>query len=269
VPQLAPRPSPREAPPYARYAFWNPYNLSLLAGVTATSAATGHWWLGLCAGAAEAIWMLFAPDSPVLRRLWFDRLWAEEKKAAHQLRQTQLFNLLPLPEQQRVYALGELYKRIHQLAEQNPSFTLDLLRNDLQKLDGLVDDFLEMAHTCSRYEQHLRTIDVGYLEQQLRYYSEQIQQYPPGDERRSVAQNNLNVSLQRKDRYGELNRHLQTARGQMDLLENTFRLLADDIVTMHNPAELSDRLDDLRAGVEAVRETSRDTDQLLQTVAQR
>src|SRR6185369_4430774 len=41
-------------PPYARYAFLNPYNLSLLVGATATAAATGHWWIALCAGATEA-----------------------------------------------------------------------------------------------------------------------------------------------------------------------------------------------------------------------
>jgi len=267
--ELAPKPLPNEKPPYIRYAFLNPYNLSLLAGVSVTSAATGHWWMGLCAAAGEAIWMLFAPDSTVLRRLWFDKVWANEKQSARQARQTKLYNLLPTLEQRRVYVLGELYNRIHQLAGENPSFTLALLRNDLQKLDGLVDDFLEMAHTCTRYEHHLQTMDANYLEQQIRYYEGQLQHYPIGDERRPVAQNNLKISLQRKDRYEELHRYLQTARGQMELLENTFRLLADDIVTMHNPTELSERLDDLRTGVEAVRETSRETEQLLQSVGSR
>jgi hypothetical protein len=53
-------------PPYSKYAFWNPYNLSLIAGASAAAMVTGHWWLALVAGAGEALWMLFAPDSKLL-----------------------------------------------------------------------------------------------------------------------------------------------------------------------------------------------------------
>src|SRR5262245_32482418 len=35
----------REKPPYVSYAFWNAYNLSLLAGAGVVSAATGGWWI--------------------------------------------------------------------------------------------------------------------------------------------------------------------------------------------------------------------------------
>ena len=68
----------KEAPPYAKYAFVNPYNLSLLAGAGSASLLTGHWWIGLCAVAAEAVWMLFAPDSRLLRKTWFDPIWDGE-----------------------------------------------------------------------------------------------------------------------------------------------------------------------------------------------
>ena len=46
------------------------------------------------------------------------------------------------------------------------------------------------------------------------------------------------------------------SRGQMDLMENTFRLLADEIVTMADPSELGARLEELRVGVAAIRETT-------------
>ena len=47
-------------PPYVRYAFLNPYNVSLLAGAGVTAAATGHWGIAVVAAASEALWMLFA-----------------------------------------------------------------------------------------------------------------------------------------------------------------------------------------------------------------
>jgi hypothetical protein len=262
---LAPRPRPSDAPPYAKYAFFNPYNLSLLGGAAVTAAATGHWWMAVCAGAGEAIWMLFAPDSTLLRRAWFDRVWAEEKAAERQKARAAKYDLLPPPEQRRVFQLAQQQAHIQQLAAQNPSFTVDLLRHDLAKLDGLIDDFLELAATCARGEQHLATIDVNGLEEGIRHYGREVETLPAGDGRRAVAQKNLEVLHRRKERYAELRADLQAARGQMDLMENTFRLLGDDIVTMRNPVELGARLDDLRVGFDAVRETTREAEHLWQT----
>ena len=39
-------------------------------------------------------------------------------------------------------------------------------------------------------------------------------------------------------------------------MENTFKLLGDEIVTMSSPEALGARLDDLRIGVEAIREAT-------------
>jgi hypothetical protein len=76
------------------------------------------------------------------------------------------------------------------------------------------------------------------------------------------------VLLSRKDRYKELRKSLQTARGQMDLMENTFRLLADEIVSMREASELGHRLEDLREGVNAVREAARETERVFGSLGQ-
>jgi hypothetical protein len=87
-----------------------------------------------------------------------------------------------------------------------------------------------------------------------------VQRLPKGDKRAEVAQKNLEVLAARKNRMDAMHRNLQTARGHMDLMENSFRLLADEIVTMANPTELATRLDDLRVGVQAIRETAEEVE---------
>lgn len=253
-------------PPYGRYAFWNPYNLSLIAGAGAAAAVTGHWWLAMCAAAGEALWMLFAPDSRLLRKVWFDKEWESEQTAERKKQQAQKFGALPEGEKFRAIALRELQLRIQNMARDNQSFSVDLLHNDLAKLDDLVDDFLDLATLSARYEAYLEQFKLEELEADIRRYDLQCEKLPHGDERRTVAQKNLAVLLQRKDRYKELRRSLQTARGQMDLMENTFRLLSDEIVSMRSETELGSRLDDLREGVEAVRQTSRETERFFQAV---
>jgi len=166
----------------------------------------------------------------------------------------------------RALALRELQVRIHKMAQDNTSFSVDLLSNDLTKLEDLVDDFLDLSTVSVRYSEYLDHFNLEELEGDIRRYNLQVEKLPLGDERRTVAQKNLAVLLQRKDRYKELRRNLQTARGQMDLMENTFRLLGDEIVTMQSPSELGTRLDELREGVEAVRQTTRETERFLQAV---
>jgi len=257
-----------KAPPYARYAFMNPYNLSLIAGAGAAAMATGHWWLALIAGAGEAVWMLFAPDSRVLRRVWFDKVWEGEQAVARKQKQAAKFNALPDAEKERALALRGVQNRIEKMAQENPSFRVELLSTELGKLEDLVDDFLDLATVCARYDKDLASFNLEELEADLRRYQLQVEKLPAGDERRTVAQKNLQVLLSRKDRYKDLRKSLQTARGQMDLMENTFRLLADEIVSMREASELGHRLEDLREGVNAVREAARETERVFSSFGQ-
>lgn len=252
---------PRRAddePPYARYAFLNPYNLSLVAGAGVAAATTGQWWMAVCGAAGEALWMLYAPDSKVLQRVWFDRVWTESQaNALRERREAKLVQLDPA-DQQRVRYLIEQKERIHQLARENPSFTVDLLTAELTKLDGLTDDFIELALQCTRAERHVMSFDMRAMEQSWNFYREQVQRMPERDKRGAVAKKNMEVLEQRRNRWDDLKKSAQTARGQMDLMENTFKLLGDEIVSMSTPEALGARLDDLRIGVDAIREASVD-----------
>ena len=89
-----------------------------------------------------------------------------------------------------------------------------------------------------------------------------------GPEGVAVAQKNLAVLVMRRDKYAEIAADLQVARGQLDLIENTFRLLADQIVTMRSPAELGGQLDELIDGVESIRQTARETEKFMMAASQ-
>jgi hypothetical protein len=245
-----------DEPPYGRYAFLNPYTLSLLVGAGATAAATGHWWIALCAAATEGLWMLFAPDSKILQRTLWEKRWERSKRGDVEDRQNKKFQRLTPEDQVRATALRDQRARIQQLAADNPTLAVDLLKDELGKLDGLLEDFLDLAIVCGRCETQLRGFDVVDLQRRWQFYQDQVRHFPKGDKRSEVAAKNLEVLNQRRNRMDAMQKNLQTARGHMDLMENSFRLLGDEIVTMADPTELATRLDDLRIGVQAIRETS-------------
>ncbi len=253
-----------EKHPYLKMAFANPFNLSLLGGGIAASVLTLNPLPALVAGGLEALWLVWGPDNRLLqKKLWDPRLEAARRAARAAERERRL-SMLEGRDRDRVERLSARRLEIENLAAQNPSFTGELLRGELGKADQLVDSFLDMALTCARYEYYLGTVSAPDLQRDVDRYAEAIRRGTEGDPATEIHKKNLAIVVKRQERMREIERFLSVARGQLDLIEHSFDLIADQIVTMQSPRELSGQLDELLSGVEAIRETSRDTEKLLE-----
>jgi len=242
----------------------NAYNLSLLGGVLTVATATQNWWLAGVGACLEGLWMLFAPDSTVLQKTWFDKYHQSELQAARAADIEAKLKALSQQEAARCNALQSTRDQILNLARDNPALTQDLLGRELAKLDELVTSFVDLEYTCLRYSIYLSSVDTQQIERDAARYEQFIQS--GAEEGRAVAQKNLAVLKMRRDKYAEIARDMRLAHGQLNLIENTFRLLADQIVTMRSPAELGGQLDDLIDGVESIRQTARETEHFMATV---
>jgi hypothetical protein len=248
----------RSERPYLRYAFFNPYNLTLLLAGIAAGFLSGHHWLVVITCGAEALWLIFAPDSKILQRIWFDRAFDDASRIDREETRKEKIARLSTNDVPRMARLLEQKQNIERLARDNPSLAVDLLQNELTKLDGLLDDFVDLGVAAARSETHSLTFDFDAMRRSWHVHERQVKSHPIGDRRREVAEKNLDVLRRRRARYDELVRQLQVLRGQMELIEQTFRLLADEILTMGSPRELGGRIDELRVAVDAVRETTGD-----------
>jgi hypothetical protein len=249
---------------YLGYAFNNVYNYALLGGVAATAALTQNWWLALAGAALEGLWLMFAPDARLLGRLAWDQRWAAEEQVRRAARRKQEMQILSPGDWRRCHALEAKRGEIERLAAGNQTFAQELLKDELGKLERLVDAYTDMHVTVARFEQHLASADFDELERSQRRFESQVSQAQTREDRQ-LAQKNLDVVLRRKERLAEIQSYVRKAHGQLDLIENTFKLLADQIVTMRSPAEMGGQLDDLMDGVEAVRTTARETEGLMQS----
>jgi hypothetical protein len=169
-------------------------------------------------------------------------------------------------DRERVERLVAQKRDIQRLAAQNPSFTADLLRGELVKTDRLVEAFLDMAVTCARYEQYLASIDIAGLDKDRDRWDRTIRAGKEGEPQTEIAKKNLAVIMKRFEKVQEIRKYLGVARGQLDLIENSFKLLADQIVTMQSPQQLSGQLDELLDGVQAIKDSTADTERLLNSL---
>lgn len=248
---------------YLKAAFANPYNLSLLAGGLVASALTLNPLLAIVTVGLEVLWVVNAPGSKKLQEwLWDPQFNEQEQKAAQEALAKQLHSL-DEHDRERVVALLARQEEINALAAQNPSFTGELLRTELTKTDRLVEAFIDMATTCSRYEAYLDSINLSELERDRRRWEVMVNDQSIHDSRSDIAAKNLAVITKRFDKMKEINQYLTLARGQLDLIENSFQLIADQIVTMQSPQELTGQLDELLDGVESIKQTAADTERML------
>ena len=252
--------------PYLRFAFANPYNLSLFGGALAAAGLTMNPLLAVVAIGAEALWLLYAPESARLKHLLWDPRFAKVREEAEREARAERVAVLGQADRQRVERLVAQKRDIQRLAAQNPSFTGDLLRGELVKTDRLVEAFLDMAVTCARYEEYLGSIDIAGLDTDRDRWDKTIRAGKEGEPQTEIAKKNLAVIMKRFEKVQEIRRYLGVARGQLDLIENSFRLLADQIVTMQSPQQLSGQLDELLDGVQAIKDSAADTERLLSSL---
>ncbi len=249
---------------YMKAAFLNPYNLSLLGGAAAASLLTLNPLPILGAIGLETLWLLWAPDSKRLRHLLWDPRFASLRKTIEAEERRKRIAGLPEHDRERVEGLVSRREEIESLAAQNPTFSGELLRSELVKTDRLVDAFVEMALTCGRYSAYLESVDEQALARDVDRYAAEVRRGDPEDQRTEISQKNLAIVVKRQERMREIQHYMGVARGQLDLIENTFQLIADQIVTMQSPKELSGQLDELLEGVEAIKQSARDTEAMLE-----
>ena len=255
-----------EKRPYLKMAFSNPYNLSLLGGALAASVITLNPIPALVALGAEGLWLLHAPDSKTLRRLLWDPRFEKIRLSLEAEERSRRMKDLTDEERARVERLAEHQHAINKLASENPSFTGDLLRTELVKTHKLVNSFLDMAITVGRYQRYLDSVDFATLERERERWRVRStsEKFPQAE--RDIARKNLAVIEKRLEKLREIRSYLGVAKSQLDLIENSFQLITDQIVTMQSPAELSGQLDDLLDGVDSIQQTALDTEKILNTL---
>jgi hypothetical protein len=264
APPTAPAPLPEKAP-YFRFAFANPYNLALFGGSLAASVLTLNPFIALAGLGLEAIWLVNHDNTLLRRMVWDPRFEKMKRDARLQERQARL-QLLGPADRGRVDELIARQADIQRLAAQNPSLTGDLLRNELKKTDKLVEAFIDMAVTSARYDAYLQSVDVAGLDEDRSRLEREIEAGKAGGTQVDLARKNLAIILKRLEKMTEIQHYLEVARGQLDLIENSFQLIADQIVTMQSPQELSGQLNELLDGVESIRQTAVETEAILNTL---
>jgi hypothetical protein len=261
---------------YVRAALKEPFNIGglLLAGAAAAFAAiTGPLEPVLILGAtaiAEGVYLLTLPNSAAYRRR-IDR--RSHRIGDGQRRQQRLEMIKGFDPREREaveylsWMKGQIAGNYQKVA--GPSAH----SRSLQELETAWESYVDLLDEYRRRKTHLRSINRQTIENQLRQAERNV--LISDEATRGLHEKNVEILQRRLLTCSDIERSVKRIEAQLQMIENFFYLINDQVVTMPMPENhLSTEFDSLLTSIEATREILQQTapvvgqlDQLTREVA--
>jgi len=263
---------------YVRAALKEPLNIGglVLAGLTAVAAAiTGPIEPVLILGATaivEGFYLTVVPRSIAYRRR-IDRRAHRLGDGQRRLERLEIVKTFDPREREAVEYLSWMknqiagnYRKVARLTDNSPP---------LQELETAWEAYVDLLDEYRRRKNHLRSINRQTIENQLRQAERSV--LTSEESTRGLHEKNVEILQRRLLTCSDIERSVKRVEAQLQMIENFFYLINDQVVTMPMPEHhLSNEFDSLLSSIEATRDILQQTapvvgqlDQLSREVAGR
>jgi hypothetical protein len=244
---------------YVKAAFHWQYNLITLAGAVGLAAISASGLPLLLAAGVELIYLSTIPQNSRFQRLARSWRFAEQKKV-QQKGLSDLFRELP-PEMRSRYArldavcqgIRENYKRLtstsQMFAEQMES-----------KLDGLSQSYVRLLNSAFHHRQYLNTTNLETIRKEAAGLQSDLEKEPPRVQ--EINRKRIEILGKRMEKFDKIKENCQIVDAQCAAIEDVLQLIRDQSVTMHDPQQISEHLDNLVKDVEQTEETVREVESI-------
>jgi len=238
----------------------NQYNYILLGSTGLFTLATGSWLPAVVGAGAEVLWLVLGADTKAFRR-WAAAQDVREARQQLLLERQQVLGGLDAPYVERFTALSRMSDEIQSLAKENQGWQTDLIRDEMVKLDQLLQSFVKMASAHQRLAHYLEENPVSGVEREIARGQRALRQEEDSRVQASLKQA-LSLAQRRLEKHQQIEGAWKALGVQMDTLEKSFDYLKSHILGIGTREELAAALDDLVAGVASVSELDATTDEL-------
>jgi hypothetical protein len=244
---------------YVKAAFNWQYNWISLAGAAGFAVISGSALPLMLAAGLELIYLSTVPQNSRFKRLVRSWKYAEQKKL-QQRDLTDLFKELP-PEMKARYARVEAVCRGIRENYGRLTATSQMFAEQMEsKLDGLLQSDIRLLNSAFHHRQYLTTTNPDAIRKEAAALQNALERDPAKVQ--EINKKRIEILNKRLEKFGKIRENCQVVDAQCAAIEDVLQLIRDQSVTMHDPQQISDHLDNLVKDVEQTEETVREVESI-------
>jgi len=244
---------------YLKEAFRVQYNWIALAGMAAFAGLTASALPLLLGAGLELMYLSIVPNSAKFQRLV--RSWKyEEEKRKREKGLSALFYELPPEMRARYAALDNVCKAIRLNYTRLTSTSQMFVDQMESKLQGLSQSYIRLLNSAFHHREYLRGTNADSIRREAAQIEKELDHDAPKVQ--EINRKRIEILTKRAQKYDKVMENCQVVDAQCAAIEDVLQLIRDQSVTMHDPQELSDHLDNLVKDVEQTEETVREVESI-------
>jgi hypothetical protein len=237
---------------FVKEAFHLQYNWIALAGAGVFALLSGSLLPAILAGGVELMYLAIVPQNWRFQRLVRSWKFSEEQQR-HQLKLSQMLRSLPSDMQSRYWKLGEVCSSIHNNFNQLSTTSQIFLQQMDGRLSGLLNGYARLLLAAAQQQQYLRSTDQNEIKREVATLQKSLSSDPPRVQ--EINKKRIEILSKRLEKYDKLCENRKVVDAQCSAVEDVLHLIRDQSVTMRDPQQISDQLDNLVKDVEETEQT--------------
>ena len=237
------------------------YNWIGLAGALAFAIVSGTGLPLVLAAGLELIYLSVVPQSSAFRRLIRSRKYAEEKRKK-EITLTAMFMELPAEMRTRYSALDSICRSIRLNYSRLSSTSQMFLEQVEQKLQGLLQAYLRLLFAARQHGEYLRTTDADDIKRDMAKLQQSLKSDSPKVQ--EINRKRVEILTKRLEKFDKVRENQKVVEAQCAAIEDILQLIRDQSVTMRDPQQVSDQLENLVHDVEQTEETVRQVEAIFE-----
>ena len=237
---------------FVKEAFHLQYNWIALAGAGVFALLSGSLLPAILAGGIELMYLAIVPQNWRFQRLVRSWKFSEEQQK-HQQKLSQMLRSLPSDMQSRYWKLAEVCSSIHNNFNQLSTTSQIFLQQMDGRLSGLLNGYARLLLAAAQQQQYLRSTDQNEIKREVATLQKSLSSDPPRVQ--EINKKRIEILTKRLEKYDKLCENRKVVDAQCSAVEDVLHLIRDQSVTMRDPQQISDQLDNLVHDVEETEQT--------------
>lgn len=244
---------------YLKEAFHWQYNKIALVGAAAFAVVSVSALPLLLGAGLELIYLSTIPNNSRFQRLIRSRKY-EQEKLERQQSLSALFYELPKEMQARYASLDSICKGIRANYTRLTSTSQMFVDQMEAKLEGLSQSYIRLLNSAFHHREYLRATNPDVIKKECAQLQKDLDTDAPKVQ--EINRKRIEILGKRVEKYEKVKENCEVIDAQCAAIEDVLQLIRDQSVTMHDPQQISDHLDNLVKDVEQTEETVREVESI-------